>query len=952
MNITDFTGYFLYVTSDLYAAATTAGQSVSISGIQFVAGTDPTTYTSLTIDRTGTPNTISYGETTVCSGSTWSNNKYQLIKFTGPSNVQALQDLLDSYLGPGNYLIAPSTIVRKGDMFVWHSSLSGLVKINGISVSDSCQLYHGDIIEFSRTTNYQCFKGTHQNEYRSNYNYYTTGWYNALNSSVDMFLSSLSSPTTAHEDSLFVIYRTDLINEVSDPYGYSWEGSLCPPLGGLASSGAVSISNLYNYTYFNYLNRQSIGIGNYSASYPAETLCSQTAHGITWENNNRQFTLLKNYVLTPFLNYSFEVYTLENWREYGSLSFSQATQFSTDILPAGNGVLTVKARNNSGVSSYSNSITLNQPQLPAPTIQAVNSGADNTAFGIFDASCSGGCFTINEGNETLNPVAYFSGWGTSSDLYKIISFSTGNSCYYSTRAWPNVGDWSTESIYTWDSNLPNIHIPNFGRCIEGRIAYTDGTSYYAIADNKNNILSTDPNNPTIITHFAWYLLHYVNDNVVSADTRYYYVIPPCVEIDIADLFLSPGYHHLYAINTGYRAISSSPTLIDSYSVYAYSPTIEHCTVTQLSPDPSTANADITNGVYDHVTYTLQFTSDTGYVMPENVTVNEMTSTWTISDGGLTGTLVMTPNFQNTTGTISPSIIAVPGAPAEEITIEGGGIGGGNEAALWENWDGTTNPETWMRNHTPDYTSDAQWFDSMTFTTSTGYWLIGLDEYGTYYDADDYYLTVTVESGNIVKVGNYNSAFQGTNGTISIDGQCMIEGTRVTLADGSTKNIEDITPEDELLVWDFYNSDFATAKPEWIMDRKVAKEYNLVTFDNGTQLGLVGGTVQGYHRIFNQERQSFTHTGVAETPNGTTTFADDGSHPKIVSQEIIHNAVNYYNIITKDHYNLFANGILTSCRLSNRYDIQDMKYTPKERMTDLEVEQYLAKLPAKKFKKVS
>ena len=40
--------------------------------------------------------------------------------------------------------------------------------------------------------------------------------------------------------------------------------------------------------------------------------------------------------------------------------------------------------------------------------------------------------------------------------------------------------------------------------------------------------------------------------------------------------------------------------------------------------------------------------------------------------------------------------------------------------------------------------------------------------------------------------------------------------------------------------------------------------------------------------------------------------------------------NYYNIITDKHINLFANTILTSCRLSNLYIIKDMKYIKDDR----------------------
>lgn len=166
-----------------------------------------------------------------------------------------------------------------------------------------------------------------------------------------------------------------------------------------------------------------------------------------------------------------------------------------------------------------------------------------------------------------------------------------------------------------------------------------------------------------------------------------------------------------------------------------------------------------------------------------------------------------------------------------------------------------------------------------------------------------------------------------DGTITVDPWCLIEGTQITLADGSTKAVEDITYDNELLVWNFYDGKFDKAKPTWIKVAEVAPRYNLVKFSNGSEVGFVGaGGEKGYHRIFNKEAGAFTYTGnLKETPNGTTTFAQDETFPTVISQEVIEKSVKYYNVITDKHYNLFANGILTSCKLSNKYRIEDMRY---------------------------
>ena len=51
----------------------------------------------------------------------------------------------------------------------------------------------------------------------------------------------------------------------------------------------------------------------------------------------------------------------------------------------------------------------------------------------------------------------------------------------------------------------------------------------------------------------------------------------------------------------------------------------------------------------------------------------------------------------------------------------------------------------------------------------------------------------------------------------------------------------------------------------------------------------------------------------------------GKQITLISKEVVREEVKYYNIITKQHLNCFANGILTSCRLNNIYPIANMKF---------------------------
>lgn len=261
------------------------------------------------------------------------------------------------------------------------------------------------------------------------------------------------------------------------------------------------------------------------------------------------------------------------------------------------------------------------------------------------------------------------------------------------------------------------------------------------------------------------------------------------------------------------------------------------------------------------------------------------------------------------------------------------------------YDGTSSSDTLL--DTVDDTTGGT-AQSKIITCSSGN-LYLISDNGAYTDAN------TVVTGGVTIVNEdswyYNGTFKVTaDGTITISLACLIEGTQITLADGTTKAIEDITYDDELLVWNFYEGKFDVAKPTWIKVAEVAPRYNLVKFSNGVDIGFVGaGGEKGYHRIFNKEAGAFTHTGCKDTPNGTTTFAQDKTFPTVVSQEVVEKEVKFYNVITDKHYNLFANGILTSCRLSNNYYIKDMKYVGEKLISDEQEKAYFERIEQLKMK---
>jgi hypothetical protein len=162
------------------------------------------------------------------------------------------------------------------------------------------------------------------------------------------------------------------------------------------------------------------------------------------------------------------------------------------------------------------------------------------------------------------------------------------------------------------------------------------------------------------------------------------------------------------------------------------------------------------------------------------------------------------------------------------------------------------------------------------------------------------------------------------------GICYAAGTLITLHDGTIKKIEDITYDDELLVWDFDNGCFATAKPSWISKAQLYPYYYKITLEDGTQLDLIGSDGD-CHRLFNVDKSTFVYGSRFNL--GERTFKEDKSTPKVVSIERIDKEVVYYNMNTKYHINCFINGVLSSCRYNNLYPIKDMKFvkTPRAKV---------------------
>ena len=156
------------------------------------------------------------------------------------------------------------------------------------------------------------------------------------------------------------------------------------------------------------------------------------------------------------------------------------------------------------------------------------------------------------------------------------------------------------------------------------------------------------------------------------------------------------------------------------------------------------------------------------------------------------------------------------------------------------------------------------------------------------------------------------------------GPCFVKNTKITLSDYTTKHVEEITYNDELLVWNFDEGKLDKAKPLWIKKVQTEEYYYKVTLSDGNIFNCTG---PNGHRMFNVTKQSFEYpmnciNDEVYTLNGIVT---------VLSCDKIIETVEYYNIITEYHINLFADDVLTSCRYNNLYPIEDMKFIKDDRL---------------------
>ena len=196
-------------------------------------------------------------------------------------------------------------------------------------------------------------------------------------------------------------------------------------------------------------------------------------------------------------------------------------------------------------------------------------------------------------------------------------------------------------------------------------------------------------------------------------------------------------------------------------------------------------------------------------------------------------------------------------------------------------------------------------------------------------------TITVRMGNRNLTVNTDYTYNRNNGNVSIpnvngnititatgerSGICLIEGTKILMANGKYKNIEDIGYDDLMAVWSYNTGSLVYEYPIWIEETSIEDKYLQITFDDKETVNTSGD-----HGIYNYDLGMFVSTEdrehlkvgnrVAKVKNGKLKIV------KITDIKYVYKKVKLYHVISSYYFNIISDDVITTDRnlmISNQY----------------------------------
>ena len=175
-------------------------------------------------------------------------------------------------------------------------------------------------------------------------------------------------------------------------------------------------------------------------------------------------------------------------------------------------------------------------------------------------------------------------------------------------------------------------------------------------------------------------------------------------------------------------------------------------------------------------------------------------------------------------------------------------------------------------------------------------------------------------------GNIRIAAQGYQQT------CLVEGTKILLYNGTTKNIEDINYDDLLAVWNHDTGSLTYEYPLWIENEHESNKYIEITFSDNTKLNIVND-----HGLYDVEHKKYIRISDEEFKVGAriAKITDDGDFSEVTITNIqeINKKVKYYFVGSTTYFNIIANNVLTTdsnTLISNFYGFDEKAKWPEQK----------------------
>ncbi len=138
--------------------------------------------------------------------------------------------------------------------------------------------------------------------------------------------------------------------------------------------------------------------------------------------------------------------------------------------------------------------------------------------------------------------------------------------------------------------------------------------------------------------------------------------------------------------------------------------------------------------------------------------------------------------------------------------------------------------------------------------------------------------------------------------------CLVEGTKVRLANGTTKNIENIDYTDLLQVWNYKTGSIGYSYPIWIEKTHSTYMYTEYIFSDGNKLN-----VSGSHGVFNTDTNTFVKIEDLKIGDHIAKVDNKGKIHKVSlskKRQVI-KKVNYYHVVSTYFYDIIANNYVTT-----------------------------------------